>query len=121
MPPLAPADVTPIVTAHGETVYELLGRASPQTSDRHSVALVTLPPGKASLLHYHPDAEESYIILRGQARLRLGNEEMYLEAGQTVLIPAPQPHKIWNIGSDALEFMAVCVPAWEPTNSVFLE
>ncbi len=75
----------------------------------------------ASLLHYHPEAEESYYILNGKARMLIGDEEMELERGHTVLIKAPIPHKIINISEEMLEFLAICIPAGEPTNSVYLE
>jgi mannose-6-phosphate isomerase-like protein (cupin superfamily) len=115
-------DVSPITTPHGELIRELIGRTATEgPTPRHSVAHITLPPGKSSLLHYHPEAEESYYILSGQAQVLVGEEEVVVVAGKAVLIPAPQSHKITNIGSDDLVFLAVCVPAWEPDNSVFLE
>lgn len=114
-------NVAPIVSEHGEIVYELVGPNLGETTQRHSVAHVIIPPGKSSLLHYHPEAEESYYILRGNARIILGDEQETITAGETILIPPPKPHKIINTGSDALEFVAVCVPAWESKNSIFLE
>lgn len=112
---------SPLVTEHGEIIYELIRRGVGETTDRHSVAMVVIPPGKSSLLHYHPEAEESYFILSGQARVMLGDEEAILRPGQIVLIQAPKPHKIINIGKEDLEFLAICVPAWEPTNTDWLE
>jgi mannose-6-phosphate isomerase-like protein (cupin superfamily) len=119
---LTVTNVSPITTPHGELIRELIGRtATKGFAPRHSVAHIVLPPGKSSLLHYHPEAEESYYILSGRARVLIGEEEVVMVAGTAVLIPAPQPHKITNIGSEVLTFLAICVPAWEPDNSVFLE
>jgi len=112
---------SPLVTEHGEIIYELIGREVGEATDRHSVAVVVIPPGKASLRHYHPETEESYFILKGQARMILDDEEAALAPGQAVLIQPPKPHKIINIGETDLEFLAICVPAWEPTNTVWLE
>lgn len=114
-------DVTPIVSQHGEIVYELLGAAAAGATPRHSLAYIVIPPGKASLLHYHPEAEESYYILKGSAGILLGDEQSTIREGESVLIPSPMPHKIINTGEENLEFIAVCVPAWEPANSVYLE
>jgi mannose-6-phosphate isomerase-like protein (cupin superfamily) len=114
-------NVSPIASAHGEVVYELVGPNLNETTQRHSVAYVVIPPGKSSLLHYHPEAEESYYILKGIAQIILGEEEDLIGAGESILIPSPKPHKIINTGNEPLEFIAICVPAWEPTNSVFLE
>jgi len=117
-----PDEVTPFATEHGESIQELIGRAAVNApSHQHSVALITIPPGKASLLHYHPQAEESYTILQGEARVQLGAEEGSLTAGHSILIPATMQHKISNHGDQDLVFLAICIPAWEPDNSVYLE
>jgi mannose-6-phosphate isomerase-like protein (cupin superfamily) len=112
---------SPLVTEHGETIYELIGRAVGETTERHSLAYVTLSPGKSALLHYHPQAEESYFILKGQARMVVGDEEATVRPGQAILIQPDQAHKITNLGQEDLEFLAVCVPAWEPTNTIWLD
>ena len=111
----------PAVSPHGEIIYELIGRLAASFSEKHSLALVVLPPGKSSLPHYHPSAEESYFILHGQARLVVGDESVELSSGQAALITPPHPHRITNIGEEDLEFLAVCVPAWEGENSVYLD
>ncbi len=112
---------TPFVTDHGEVVYELIGRAAEVSTERHSLAYVVIPPGKSSLGHLHPQAEESYYILKGQARMALGEEEAIVGPGQAILISPSCEHKITNVGQENLELLAICVPAWEPTNSVWLE
>jgi mannose-6-phosphate isomerase-like protein (cupin superfamily) len=106
---------------HGEIIYELIGKGIGDSTDLHSVAYVVIPPGKSSLLHYHPVAEESYYFLTGKGKLLIEKEEAIVSPGQAVLIKPTKPHKISNIGETDLEFIAYCVPAWEPTNSVFLE
>lgn len=118
---LSKDNVAPHNSQHGEVIYELIGRAVGEPTERHSLAYVVIPPGKSSLLHFHPEAEESYYIIHGQARMQVGEEEIELVAGQTVLIPARKVHQIINAGELDLEFLAFCVPAWEATNSVFLE
>ncbi len=112
--------VVPLVSQHGETIFEVIGRAD-RSSERHSVAAITIPPGKSSLLHYHPVTEESYHILQGKARMRVGDEEAILAPGQSVLIPPQTPHRITSIGEVDLAFLAFCVPAWEPACEVPLE
>lgn len=113
--------VSPIATEHGEVVYEMIGRDAGEATSRHSVAHIIIPPGKSSRLHYHPEAEESYYILRGRAKMALDDESMIIEPGQIVLIPPKKNHQITNIGAEDLEFLAICAPAWEPNNSVYLD
>jgi mannose-6-phosphate isomerase-like protein (cupin superfamily) len=112
---------SPIVTSHGETIYEILGWAVGDKSENHSVAEVILGPHKASLRHFHPIEQESYYILRGEARIEIGEEVSLLSPGQIVFIPPTKSHKIYNLRDDNLVFLAICVPAWEPTNTVWIE
>ena len=108
-------------TSHDEEIYELLGRDFDQKTENHSVAHVVIPSRKESRLHRHPKPEESYYILKGHARITIGEEKAEITTGQIVLIPPTKPHKIENIGDVDLEFLAICVPAWEPNNTEFLK
>jgi mannose-6-phosphate isomerase-like protein (cupin superfamily) len=111
----------PLTSAHGEIIYELIGTGIGDSTDLHSMAYIVIPPGKSSLLHYHPIAEESYYFLKGEGKLLIENKETIVSPGQAVLIQPTKKHKIFSIGKADLEFLAFCVPAWEPTNTVFLE
>lgn len=44
---------SPMVTNHGEIIFDLLGRNFAEGTEKHSVAHVLIPPDKSSLLHYH--------------------------------------------------------------------
>jgi mannose-6-phosphate isomerase-like protein (cupin superfamily) len=105
---------------HGEIVCELIGHAVGGTST-YSLAQIVIPPGKASRKHYHPVAEESYSILSGMGRLEMDGETVILGPGDTVAILPDQVHQIFNAGEGDLVLLAVCVPAWTPDNSVFLD
>jgi mannose-6-phosphate isomerase-like protein (cupin superfamily) len=111
---------TAFESEHGEVVYELLG-ASAGGSRAHSLAQIVIPPGKASLKHYHPVAEESYYILSGTARMEMDGEIAMLGPGDSVIILPNQVHQIVNAGPGDVTLLAVCVPAWTPDNSVFLD
>lgn len=111
----------PLVSEHGEIIYELIGRAVENTTDRHSVAYVILPPGKSSLPHFHPEAEESYYLLKGRGLLILDGKSREVGVGDLIFIKPEQIHQIQCRGEENLEFLAICVPAWEPDNSVFIK
>ncbi|MCZ7540686.1 MAG: cupin domain-containing protein [Anaerolineae bacterium] len=113
-------NVPALESPHGEIVYELAGAAAGGTG-AHSVAQVRIPPGKASRLHYHPLAEESYVILEGSASIEVDGERATLRPGDAVAIPPTAVHRIWNAGETDLLFVAVCVPAWTPDNSAYLD
>lgn len=111
----------PLRTPNGEVIWELVGHEMPETTDRHSLAHVKIPVGKFTLNHYHPVAEETYYILKGQGRMVLDGEESIIGPGDSVYIAPNQHHKLTVIGDEDLDLLAVCVPAWEPTNTVWLE
>jgi mannose-6-phosphate isomerase-like protein (cupin superfamily) len=115
-----PERTTPFVTEHGEIVRELLGSAVGGGS-QHSLAQITLPPGKAALKHYHPIVEESYFILTGQGRMIVDGEEKMLSAGDTVAITPNAIHQIFNDSAADLIFLAICAPPWTPDCSVFMD
>lgn len=112
--------VTPFESPHGEVVREVGGNAVGGTQD-HSVAHITLQPHAASLKHYHPEVEESYYMLTGQARLVMDGESYTLHPGDLVAIRPRQVHQIFNAGDTPITFIAICVPPWTPDCSVFLE
>ncbi len=112
--------VTPFTSPHGEIIHEYLGSAA-GGSQYHSLAQITLPPGTASVRHYHPTAEESYYILSGTGRVELNGENQNIQPGDAVAIPANTVHQIFNISDMDLIFLAVCVPAWTPQCSVMVD
>jgi len=114
--------VPAFASPHGEVVYELVGNKA-GSIDGHSLAQIVLPPGKASRKHYHPVAEETFYVLSGRGRITVGEETRDIVAGDTVFIPAEAVHQVQNHtnGQANLVFLAVCVPAWTPDNSVYLD
>jgi mannose-6-phosphate isomerase-like protein (cupin superfamily) len=113
-------NISPLNTDHGEIVYELLGAAA-GNSRVHSLAQISIPPGRGSRKHFHPVAEESYYILAGEAHLELEGETATLTAGDSIVILSKQVHQVTNRGDKDLVLLAVCVPAWTPDNSVSLD
>jgi mannose-6-phosphate isomerase-like protein (cupin superfamily) len=100
----------------GESVQELLGlQAGGATS--HSLAIVTIQPGKSSAPHFHKKSDESYLILSGVASMYIDQAQFELQAGEAVLIEPMEVHQISNYGDEVLTFLAVCVPAWHPDDS----
>ncbi|MDG2168570.1 MAG: cupin domain-containing protein [Opitutales bacterium] len=111
----------PLITPTGEKIYELMGLYSEAKNEKHSVAHIILPPGTGAAKHYHPEAEESYTMVSGTAKMLLGEEQATITAGDCVVIRAGTQHKIWNETEEDVVFIATCVPAWVEGNSVYLE
>ncbi|MBW6466066.1 MAG: cupin domain-containing protein [Brevefilum sp.] len=102
--------------AAGESIQELLGLQAGGASS-HSLATITIQPGKSSAPHFHKKSEESYMILSGVATMHIDQAQFELAAGETVLIEPMEVHQISNHRDEALTFLAVCVPAWYPEDS----
>jgi uncharacterized RmlC-like cupin family protein len=72
-------------TLDGSTIREL---ASPAwTAARHqSLAEASLPAGAETAEHFHPLSEEIYYFTAGSGRMRLGEQETEIRAGDCILI-----------------------------------
>jgi len=66
-----------------------------------------MEPGKAFQAHYHEDMEEVFLILKGQARIRVNGKEAGMAEGEAVIIPPREIHEMENVGAEGLEYLAV--------------
>jgi mannose-6-phosphate isomerase-like protein (cupin superfamily) len=105
------------VTLDGSTIRELAGPAWTPVRNQ-SLAEATLPPGGETAEHYHPRAEEIYYFTSGSGRLRLGEDEADVRAGDCVVIPPGTPHKLFNPGPDELVLLCCCAPAYSDADTV---
>ncbi len=63
-----------------------------------TLARMTLEAGRAAPPHRHPDCQEALHLLAGRVELQVGGESRILEAGESALIFAGQPHSLRNPG-----------------------
>lgn len=110
--PVALATITQFVTADGSLIRELT------RSERQTLAEATLPAGAETQEHYHPRSEEIYQFLSGTGRMRLGEAESAVTAGDCVLISPGSIHKLWNSGADPLVLLCCCVPPYSDDDTV---
>ena len=78
--------------------YETGGR-------RFVIESITRPfAGQYSVpLHFHPKADETFEILRGSCRYRVGKEDRTAAAGDTVVLPAGEVHlHPWSVSDEEL-------------------
>ena len=62
-------------------------------------------------------------MLHGIGAIEVGGATKIIQAGDTVLVPSNTPHQIGNPtdAAETLETLVICVPAWEPSNTVWLD
>ncbi len=63
-------------------------------------------PGDGPPLHSHP-YPETWVVQRGAGRMRLGDEEIAIVAGDIIVLPADIPHRFWATGEEWLEILCI--------------
>jgi mannose-6-phosphate isomerase-like protein (cupin superfamily) len=114
------ADLQPYTTKDGSTVREWAGPGySP--AQNQSLAEATVPPGAMTTSHFHRRSEELYLVTAGRGRLRIGEEEREIEAGDCAVIPPGEVHRIENLGETDLVIVCACSPAYSHEDTVLCE
>ena len=113
------SDREPFTTRDGSTVRELI-----QVGDgarNQSLAEAVVPPGGETIEHLHRRSEEIYRFVSGRGRIRVGDAEDDVEAGDSVLIAPGTPHKLWNAGDEPLVLLCCCAPPYTDEDTELLE
>ncbi|MGN6272940.1 MAG: cupin domain-containing protein [Protaetiibacter sp.] len=71
-----------------------------------SYFLVDNAPGEGPALHRHPYVE-TWIVLEGEARIRVGGEDVHVTAGTTASCAAGVWHAFTNCGSGRLRMLCI--------------
>src|SRR4051794_11969221 len=98
------------------TVWELAAPAAALCRG-YGFAFVEVDAGKESPLHYHEKIEELYYITGGEGVMTLGEREIPVRPGDTVVIPTGERHKI-RAGAQGLAFVCVTAPAYDPNDDI---
>ena len=107
------------ITADGSLIRELAGIPS-GNSINQSLAEATVPPGSETVEHFHRTSEEIYHFVAGAGRMRLGAEEAFVRAGDTVVITPGLAHKLFNPGTEPLVLLCCCAPPYSDEDTVLL-
>jgi mannose-6-phosphate isomerase-like protein (cupin superfamily) len=105
------------ITADGSAIRELAGVPSGNAANQ-SLAEATVPPGTETILHHHVRSEEIYLFTAGAGRMRLGDEEGDVRAGDAVVIPPGTPHNLTNPGPEPLVLLCCCSPPYSDEDTV---
>jgi quercetin dioxygenase-like cupin family protein len=72
---------------------------------------VWMPQGKATPLHVHPDAGETFYLLEGEVRVHIdGTEDRTVSTGSVVVIPRGTPHA-FMVTAQAVRMLVIMTPA----------
>ncbi|MDO4785749.1 MAG: mannose-1-phosphate guanylyltransferase/mannose-6-phosphate isomerase [Fretibacterium sp.] len=76
-------------------------------AERFKVKRMVVIPGKGLPLQSHCHRVEHWIVVRGTARVRVGDEERFVHEGEGVFVPKNVPCSLENCGRIELEVVAV--------------
>jgi mannose-6-phosphate isomerase-like protein (cupin superfamily) len=89
---------------------------------RHqSLAEATVNAGGETIEHLHRASEEIYYFVAGQGRLRLGEDERDVTAGDCVVIAPGTRHKLWAAPDTDLVLLCACSPAYRNDDTELTE
>jgi mannose-6-phosphate isomerase-like protein (cupin superfamily) len=106
------AQIDPYVTADGSTIREWAGPGYGADASNQSLAEATVAPGGSTKAHYHRRSEELYLVTAGRGRLRIGDEELEVAAGDCAVIPPGAVHQLHSLGPEDLVVVCACSPAY---------
>ena len=80
-----------------------------QTNNVMALIEFTLPKGAEPPLHLHQDEDESFYILEGELKIRIGERETTLKQGEAIFAPKNTPHA-FTILSDKIKMLNLITP-----------
>jgi len=93
----------------GVTSREIISKDTP--AQHVAFHMSTIAPGVGgSELDSHPSSEQIFHILSGELKFLTGEAEFVARAGQTVFIPAGEPHATQNDGDTDAVCLVVTAP-----------
>jgi mannose-1-phosphate guanylyltransferase/mannose-6-phosphate isomerase len=78
-----------------------------EAGDRYQVKHLMVKPGASLSLQMHHHRAEHWVVVRGTARVVLGNKEMLLSENESTYIPIGTPHRLENPGKVPLSIIEV--------------
>lgn len=93
----------PVPAGTGTTKRVLIG---PDEGPNFALRKFTMEPGGGMPLHTNEVEHEQY-VLRGRARVVIGDEVLEVKRDDAVFIPAGVPHSYETMGEEPFEFLCV--------------
>lgn len=78
-----------------------------EEGERYRVRKLTVRTGKGIPLRLHHHRTQHWIVLRGTAKVRIGNEERFFHENESFFVPKSVPYSIENVGRIPLEMLEV--------------
>lgn len=92
--------IVPIARGGGVTTIPYIGSWNSEDA-MITTGITRFPPGAGIPLHTH-NVDETVLIIEGQARVTVGEDEYHLVAGDATHVPTGMPHRFENRGGDQM-------------------
>ena len=90
------------------TVYRPWGNYTVlEEGHRYKIKRIVVKPGAKLSLQMHHHRSEHWIVVKGTARVRIGEEEIYIHENESAYVPKSTLHRLENPGRVALEIIEV--------------
>ena len=99
----------PMEPGRGEQIKLINRSLGTEKLDLHLNRLV--PGGPRGKVHHHTQADNIYVVRRGEGTLTVEDEVHLIRENDVVYIPAGMKHSLSNLGDDVFEVFEIYAPA----------
>jgi quercetin dioxygenase-like cupin family protein len=89
---------------------EKLSKVGLFSTERFFLDLYCLEPGQSQTPHAHTGCDKVYLVTHGRARVRVGDEERTLAAGEAVIAASGEVHGLLNDSSERAVVLTLMAP-----------
>lgn len=79
-------------------------------NDRFGGVIIKQNPGEGNRLHYHPDADECWVVLEGEYEWTIEGKTSRVKQGDIIVVKANTWHKILAVGDGPAARLAITKP-----------
>jgi len=99
----------------------LLEKADLRPGRVQMVNWASLAVGRRFARHYHEDMQEIFILVQGEADIKVEAGTVRLRRGDAVVIDPREVHEMRNAGSEEVEYLAIGITSEEGGRTVVVE
>ncbi len=90
-----------------DLIFKLTGE---DTGGAFDYFIVQVAPHEGPPLHVHHHQEETFHVLKGKFKVRVGDEIFYCNEGDFAYLPSKEPHAFLNLTDELGEIIVVYTP-----------
>ena len=113
---LGECPVGPMAGGRGEQVKLINTSLGTEKIDVHLNRLA--PGGPRGKVHHHTQADNVYIVKRGEGTLTVEGETYVVRENDVVYIPPGMKHSLSNLGAEPFEIFEIYAPAGRQFDSI---